>query len=250
MSFPTTNLRVWWVCEKDSTHEWQAQIKTRIETSGECPICKRRTTTQLPMLSEYDIELAKEWHPTKNGGLTPDQIRACSEIKVWWLCKNNKTHEWDASWNLLIKVFCDKNNQRVPRSSISKSNVATSRNFGFDRCPDSQWACQFTSGIERIAFVRRNFSSIYDALVHGQLDVSLKDLLTNSQDANWEKITGYEIHAVDATPNERMAAETCRTGEHLKAQQKTGAVWSQILVAGTAGAKRHVLGGARRHRAD
>jgi hypothetical protein len=49
------------------------------------------------MLSEYDIELAKEWHPTKNGDLTPDQVRAGSEIKVWWLCKNNKTHEWDAS---------------------------------------------------------------------------------------------------------------------------------------------------------
>ena len=55
---------------------------------------------------------------------------------------------------------------------------------------------------------RRKFSSVYDALLHGQLDDGLKDLLISSQDANWEKIAGYEIHAIDATPNERMAAET------------------------------------------
>lgn len=67
---------------------------------------------------------------------------------------------------------------------------------------------------------RRKFSSIYDALTHGQLDASLKDLLSNSQDENWEKIAGYEIHAIDATPNERMAAETLADRGALKAQQK------------------------------
>lgn len=67
---------------------------------------------------------------------------------------------------------------------------------------------------------RRKFSSVYDALMHGQLDVRLKDLLISSQDASWEKIAGYEIHAVDATPNERMAAETLPDRGALKAQQK------------------------------
>lgn len=67
---------------------------------------------------------------------------------------------------------------------------------------------------------RRKFSSVYDALVHGQLDVGLKDLLISSQDVNWEKIAGYEVHAVDATPNERMAAETLADRGVLKAQQK------------------------------
>lgn len=67
---------------------------------------------------------------------------------------------------------------------------------------------------------RRKFSSVYDALVRGQLDVGLKDLLSNGQDTNWEKIAGYEIHAIDATPNERMAAETLPDRGALKAQQK------------------------------
>src|SRR4030042_4305460 len=67
---------------------------------------------------------------------------------------------------------------------------------------------------------RRKFSSVYDALKHGELDENLKGLLTESQEAEWEMIAGYEIHAVDATPNERMAAETLADRGALKAQQK------------------------------
>jgi hypothetical protein len=67
---------------------------------------------------------------------------------------------------------------------------------------------------------RRKFSSVYDALTNGQLDAGLRDVLINSQDENWEKIAGYEIHAVDATPNERMSAETLPDRGALKSQQK------------------------------
>ena len=95
--FPYSIERVWWICEKVPSHEWRAQIKTRIETSGECPTCKRQNNPQLPMLSDYDNDLASEWHPTRNGDLTPDQVRAGSSIKAWWLCKNDKSHEWEAA---------------------------------------------------------------------------------------------------------------------------------------------------------
>jgi hypothetical protein len=67
---------------------------------------------------------------------------------------------------------------------------------------------------------RRKFSSVYDALVHGELGDDLKNLFSDSQDADWETIAGYEIHAIDATPNERMAAETLTDRGALKAQQK------------------------------
>jgi len=67
---------------------------------------------------------------------------------------------------------------------------------------------------------RRKFSSVYDALVHGGLGDDLKTLFCDSQDADWETIAGYEIHAMDATPNERMAAETLEDRGALKAQQK------------------------------
>jgi hypothetical protein len=67
---------------------------------------------------------------------------------------------------------------------------------------------------------RRKFSSVYDALVHGELNDELKSLFSNNQDPEWETIAGYEVHAVDATPNERMAAETLADRGVLKAQQK------------------------------
>ena len=67
---------------------------------------------------------------------------------------------------------------------------------------------------------RRKFSSVYDALVHGELGDDLKTLFSDSQDADWETIGGYEIHAIDATPNERMSAETLADRGALKVQQK------------------------------
>ena len=67
---------------------------------------------------------------------------------------------------------------------------------------------------------RRKFSSVYDALVHGELSADLKVLFSDSQATDWETIGGYEIHAIDATPHERMSAETLADRGALKAQQK------------------------------
>tara|TARA_B100000315_G_C14397476_1_gene504867 strand:- start:107 stop:301 length:195 start_codon:yes stop_codon:yes gene_type:complete len=44
-------------------------------------------------------EIAKEWHPTKNGDLTPDKVTYGSNKKVWWQCPKNIDHVW----NSLIK---------------------------------------------------------------------------------------------------------------------------------------------------
>lgn len=40
-------------------------------------------------------DLAKEWHPTRNGGLGPRDVTPGSSRKVWWLC--DKGHWWLAS---------------------------------------------------------------------------------------------------------------------------------------------------------
>ena len=36
-------------------------------------------------LSSYP-NLVKEWHPTKNGDLTPHDFTHATRRKVWWLC--------------------------------------------------------------------------------------------------------------------------------------------------------------------
>ena len=47
-------------------------------------------------LSSYP-ELVKEWHPTKNGDLKPDNFTHGSDKKVWWKCSKGEDHEWQAS---------------------------------------------------------------------------------------------------------------------------------------------------------
>ena len=89
---PGSHRIVWWRCAHG--HQWRAQIKSRVNGSG-CPVCTNRTVqsgdndlaTQLP-------DLAKEWHPTQNGALTPKDVVPGSRRKVWWICP--KGHEYQA----------------------------------------------------------------------------------------------------------------------------------------------------------
>jgi len=42
-------------------------------------------------------DLARQWHPTKNGSLTPDQVVAGAKGKAWWKCDVAEDHEWQAT---------------------------------------------------------------------------------------------------------------------------------------------------------
>ncbi|MDO5785898.1 MAG: zinc-ribbon domain-containing protein [Eubacteriales bacterium] len=85
-----SNHRAWWVCEKG--HEWQAIVKSRTNGTG-CPVCANRKL----VVGENDLatthaDLARQWHPTKNGTLTPSDVVGGTWKKVWWRCP--KGHEW------------------------------------------------------------------------------------------------------------------------------------------------------------
>ena len=86
---PGSNKKVWWMCKKG--HEWVAMVNDRNAGNG-CPYCSGRRATKETCLETVNPELVKEWHPTKNGSLTPRDVAHCSNKKVWWICK--KGHEW------------------------------------------------------------------------------------------------------------------------------------------------------------
>ncbi len=88
---PGSHRKVWWQCEHG--HEWQAVVKSRAEGCG-CPICTNRTIGEDNSLADVHPELADQWHPTKNGALTPDQVVPGTSRKVWWQCEHG--HEWQA----------------------------------------------------------------------------------------------------------------------------------------------------------
>ena len=85
--------RIWWVCEKNSKHEWKAVVSSRSNGCG-CPYCANQLVCDDNCLQTLNPELAQQWHPTKNGSKTPNNVVADSNEKVWWLCE--KGHEWKA----------------------------------------------------------------------------------------------------------------------------------------------------------
>lgn len=77
--------RVWWICSKG--HVWQAQVASRTAGSS-CPICSGKQVVP----GENDLEslfpeIARQWHPIKNGSLTARQVSPRSNRKVWWTCE-------------------------------------------------------------------------------------------------------------------------------------------------------------------
>lgn len=89
--FHGSGKKVWWKCEKG--HEWDATVST-VKKNGNCPYCTNKRVCNDNSLLTTHPEIASQWHPTKNGELTPNMFVAGSGQKVWWQCE--KGHEWDA----------------------------------------------------------------------------------------------------------------------------------------------------------
>ena len=69
--------KAWWICPVNPEHLWEAQIGSRVSEKSNCPHChKLKATVALPFLSEFDPILAQQWHPTKNGILSPSDVTA------------------------------------------------------------------------------------------------------------------------------------------------------------------------------
>jgi len=90
---PRSNSKAWWLGE--CGHPWEAVVANRTNKirSG-CPYCANQKVGFGNDLATLFPELSKEWHPTKNGELTPSQVTAGARSNVWWLC--SRGHEWRA----------------------------------------------------------------------------------------------------------------------------------------------------------
>ena len=116
--FCGTNIKVWWLCSKNPEHEWPAVVNSRNSGVG-CPFCNNNKVCIDNCLATTNPELAKEWHPTKNGDLTAHDVFPNSGIEVWWMCDKNKLHEWPA-------IINNKSNGRgCPFCHNKKVDIAT-----------------------------------------------------------------------------------------------------------------------------
>lgn len=89
-----SNMKVWWRCGKG--HDWRASISNRAKGRG-CPYCAGRQVSEENRLTARFPQVAREWHPNRNGSVMPSQVSYGSTKTYWWQC--SKGHEWRASVN-------------------------------------------------------------------------------------------------------------------------------------------------------
>lgn len=91
-----SNKKLEWRCLKESCGEiFEATWENIFQGKG-CSYCAGQKVGLSNCLATKNPQLASEWHPTKNGKLTPFDVTTGSGKKVWWICKNNPEHEWEA----------------------------------------------------------------------------------------------------------------------------------------------------------
>lgn len=93
---PGFSKRVWWFCLV-CQHHWQRRVADRVQRGQGCPACANHVATKKNCLATAYPQLVKEWSE-KNLSLTPNDVVAGSNKKVWWKCrKQNCGYEWQTS---------------------------------------------------------------------------------------------------------------------------------------------------------
>jgi putative zinc ribbon protein len=127
---PMSNRRVWWQCNSVHKHEWSTRLHSRTIYGSGCRQCHNIRNP----LSTGDRAVAREWHPTLNGPLTPEGISAGSRKRVWWLCANVPAHKWQASVQVRVraKTRCPECAKSSPRTKLPPLHL-------YDPVLASQW---------------------------------------------------------------------------------------------------------------
>lgn len=78
----------WWRCPKG--HDFQRPPLLMLRDSS-CPECALASSS----LAAVNPAAAAEWHPKKNGDVTPDRVDADHLMNAWWICPRG--HEFQAT---------------------------------------------------------------------------------------------------------------------------------------------------------
>jgi hypothetical protein len=95
---PGSSLKVWWSCSACG-HEWATTVNSRARRGSGCRQCwhvrrgvLRSTPKPGQSLADRYPDVAAEWHPTRNGDISPTAVKPASNKKRWWACGTG--HEW------------------------------------------------------------------------------------------------------------------------------------------------------------
>ncbi len=91
---------IWWRC--DNGHEFQ-KPPLLMARDASCAVCAASEKS----LAVTSPNVAAEWHPKRNGEITPAQVDPDHVMNAWWLCPNG--HEYQATVRSRVRA-----NRRCP----------------------------------------------------------------------------------------------------------------------------------------
>ena len=121
--------KVWWCCKHG--HTWQSAINKRIRGDG-CPYCSGHRPSKEYCLQTCCPAIAAQWHPERNGDLTPLDVTPGSGKVVWWRCE--KGHEWKTSVSNRSRrghncPYCADRSKRLGSVAEERSDLLEEWNF-------------------------------------------------------------------------------------------------------------------------
>ncbi|MFK0401997.1 zinc-ribbon domain-containing protein [Microbacterium sp. NPDC090225] len=84
--------RTYWLCERGHVSH---RVVRSVVGRPTCEECVDRVDDPAESMSVTHPHLAAEFHPTRNGSITPEKILAGTRLKLWWRCARG--HEWPAT---------------------------------------------------------------------------------------------------------------------------------------------------------
>lgn len=195
-----THTKVWWF--GSCGHEWEMPINNRTNPgllSG-CPYCANRLVDDTNSLLGRCPEIAKEWHPTKNGDLTPDKVNYRCYKRVWWLGECG--HEWDTLVRTRTRVvrpagcpYCrDSKGEKKVEETLIKLGLYYEKQVRFHDCRDKR-SLPFDFKVDNILIEYQGIQH-YEPVNFGNKDYIKVFEETKKRDAikyAWCNEKGYDI---------------------------------------------------------
>ncbi len=91
--------KVWWRCHVCG-HSWATTVSHRTTRGSGCPACKNKVTTANNCLEITHPRVLKKWDYERNDSISPKDVTAGSNKKVWWICEEG--HHWQTSVTSIV----------------------------------------------------------------------------------------------------------------------------------------------------
>jgi len=172
-----SNKKVWWKCDKGDDHIWESTIEKRTIGRG-CPICRGFKVVKSNCLATTHPLLAKQWHFSLNGDLTPNDVTFGLNKKVWWKCDKGDDHVWESTIG---------NRSKGKGCSICSNRTVVNSNS--------------------IAITHPELAKELHPTLNGR--ITKNDVGAGSHKKVWWKCSKSDDHIWEAPPYQRVASSGC-----------------------------------------